>query len=479
MSYQVKQGNVFGRLGEQVGAGLASQVPKEVDRYRLSKGLNQFVQNAPNMSPMQQYTALLSIPGASENPQLIQTFGELAKQQNIRSVYGKGGRGKIDEATSVQKPPSGTDLDNVKFGNINENRPSRRGQPNLPSDYTNEESQAQALPGGVTDNPYSKKYEPSQPWTPQQLDDRIGYYLDRDPHLSLQDARNYALADEQRDLSRPAIERDVRERREGVEDKADLEFDKQLATILQKEGNQIYSDLTGDSLLNLKKAMRNDLATNPNLTEKTAAEKWIRIGKNLAEQKSILKGISGRDLSDKIQPSKKIENIKRLKSAQKVFAETGNLDEFYKTLQQGNISPQYDKDGNLIDAGSAGFGLSPGSAALIAYPRSESIKSEIRKNQNWGDMPFDKHEAMSRRFAEDIAKNMRSNDSFLAIAREMKDRNPYFNETAFFDYLRENQDNLGLNARLKRELESGVSDLFPNWGDIALFPISGRSVAHD
>ena len=66
---------------------------------------------------------------------------------------------------------------------------------------------------------------------------------------------------------------------------------------------------------------------------------------------------------------------------------------------------------------------------------------------------------------------MGPNDSFLSVAREMKHRDPlHFDERAFFDYLRENRDKYGYNPRLVREIDQGVSDFFPNWGDIALFP---------
>jgi len=41
MSYSVKPGDIAGRLGLGLGQGLAEQIPKETEHYRLSQGLRQ------------------------------------------------------------------------------------------------------------------------------------------------------------------------------------------------------------------------------------------------------------------------------------------------------------------------------------------------------------------------------------------------------------------------------------------------------
>jgi hypothetical protein len=120
-----------------------------------------------------------------------------------------------------------------------------------------------------------------------------------------------------------------------------------------------------------------------------------------------------------------------------------------------------------------GMGLSKGGAALIAYPRSEPVKNLMNK------VGAIKTPAQTRNFTEDLIKNMSPNDSVLAIARNMKQRYPGFDENAYFDYLRENQDRLGTNSRLIREINAGVSDFLPDWRDIGLFPAFTKSVAND
>lgn len=68
-------------LGNAFGEGLAEQLPKEIERYRLSNGLKNLMKNAPNQDPMQTFAEFVSIPGVIGNPQLMHTFGGLINRQ--------------------------------------------------------------------------------------------------------------------------------------------------------------------------------------------------------------------------------------------------------------------------------------------------------------------------------------------------------------------------------------------------------------
>jgi hypothetical protein len=89
-SFKVKQGSLLGRIGEGVGKGLAESLPKEMERGRLAQGLEQFAKNAANLSPTEQFTRLLQIPGIEKLPQAIQQYPEILKQQRLGESYGKG-----------------------------------------------------------------------------------------------------------------------------------------------------------------------------------------------------------------------------------------------------------------------------------------------------------------------------------------------------------------------------------------------------
>lgn len=85
-SYEVKQPNIFGRLGTGIGKGLADQVPKEIDRTRLSEGLKRLGEQK-DLNPFQQFAQLSSIPGIT--PQMIQSGSELLRQQAIINSLNK------------------------------------------------------------------------------------------------------------------------------------------------------------------------------------------------------------------------------------------------------------------------------------------------------------------------------------------------------------------------------------------------------
>ena len=82
MSYEVRQPSVSAAVGAGLGSGLSEQIPREVERYRLSSGLSRFADESKDLDPMQAMARLSAIPGIT--PQMIQTAGELLK----RRAYG-------------------------------------------------------------------------------------------------------------------------------------------------------------------------------------------------------------------------------------------------------------------------------------------------------------------------------------------------------------------------------------------------------
>jgi hypothetical protein len=468
MAQYIKQGDIFGRVGTGIGQGLAEQIPKEIERGRLASGLKELGQQK-DLTPFQQFASLSSIPGIT--PQMIQSGSELLRHQAQREAYN---RRRSDNPQSPKASPDFTDQNLNKslenFGKITSQGNLRPEV--IPSNFRSNEEQALNDSAQNIPNPLSKELIPRKPYSPEEFEDEVYDELLRNPSLSISDARDKVRERESRMMAMPEAERAQVEYSKATRSQLDDEFDNQLKTILQKEGKEIYSDLSGDSILNLKKAAYNDLTTNPRLNERSAAEKWIRKGKDLARAKSTLKEKANRDVFDKNFPSKKEETLKSLMSASKIFAETGNSNEFYDILRTENSPARY------------GFDLSPGGAAIIAYPRSEPVKKTINEYGKFRVSPNDtikgkNPSVYTRKLAQEIGKNIRPEDSLLAISTQVKQTNPDFNESAFFDYFRENQDNLGLTPHMKEELIQGVSDLTPEWGDIFLFPFFEKSVAND
>lgn len=109
MSYSIGQPSAGAQIGAGLGKGLSETIPKELDRYRLASGLERLSQESANLNPMQQLAKLSGIPGIS--PQMIQSFGELAKLQAQGQALSKLGKDKREEG-NINKPK--TQIDDLK-----------------------------------------------------------------------------------------------------------------------------------------------------------------------------------------------------------------------------------------------------------------------------------------------------------------------------------------------------------------------------
>lgn len=447
-----QQGNIFGRIGAGIGQGLSEQLPKEMERGRLAQGLQQFEQESANLNPIQQLARLSSIPGIT--PQMIQSFGELAKQQNVRNAYrnraDQYGRSNRDQ---VPMQEGGQRLD-VPFANITGNEPQRAGQPITQINQVvrpEEVSPPQANP----ENPLDQKFIPGMPWSQKRFDNEVSKELDLDPQVTVNDAIKRVSDREARELSLPEAEQKRIQYFRDVQDRIYKKFDDQLQTRLQKSGAEIYGDITGDMKINLQRSMERDLRLN-RMSEDDAVNKWTTKALDLAKTKKQFEKFAGRDFWDKINPTKKSEALEKLKSYQKIYAQSGNQEEFYNNLMSK-------------------FNLSPQGAATIAFPISKDFKSYVEKNRKKEPQKFFdpiKNAETARRYALEAEKYIKDpNASILSMAKALKDADPNFDQDSFFAQIREDWDNLGLTERQGRELPEGKSDTFPNWGDIWLLPI--------
>lgn len=473
MVQKIKQGNIFGRIGTGFGKGLAEQIPKEIERNRLQSGLEDVANQSEGLTPFQRFAKLSGVPGIT--PQAIQSGSELLRQEGIRSSFrNPTGQGQPAGA-SAQSPTMDQGQSGMPAGIPNQspdkiNRSVVQGEENIPTNFATRGAEAETNQGLVKENPSQQKFIPPIPWSPQERDDDLYREGQRHPELSFEQLQQRVADNERRYLEAPEAYREQQKYLKVLEDEADAEFDNQLETILQKKGNEIYGDLTGETLLDTKKAMRKDLATNPKLTPRTAAEKWVKKGKDFATTKRQIQTLANRDLWDSFAPGKKESTLKTLKSAQKSYDEMGRKKEFYDMLRSKNTPD-----------GGYGFDASPAGAALIAYPRSDSVKQIVQSApfRKPGQAPLSS-EKESRKIADEFAKKRTNSDSILAFVREMKDNRPYFDEITFLDYLRDNQKEFAFSPDQVNELNMPYSDYHPNWGDLALFPYFGKgSAVHD
>ncbi len=471
MAQYIKQGNLFGRIGSGIGQGLAEQLPKEIERGRLSAGLKELGEQK-GLSPFQQFAGLVS--AAHEYPQVVQSGAELLKQQQMRDAY-KRGRvpGQEYQQQNMQSSPG---LQDVNFAQLPGQFPrngSQQAQQNNQTIPSNQPRQQEALsnPSAASENPLQEKFIPADPWNQGRQEAAINEAFDRGIATTFPEAQAYANSQKDIYERTPAEYRKQLDYKKGVDKEVDERFDQQLATRLQKEGKETFADIPGDLQLKIKKKARNSVATGK-MNPEQAAEYYSTKALDLAKDKSIALKIANRDVWDRLLPKKKEETLKSLMHIAKNYADMGAEEDFYNFLKTDNLAGDVL---SLSGGAQQGMGLSPGGAAIIQYPRTPKVKSLIKNTKISNKTPSQS----TRAFAENLMKEITPQDSFLAVARQMKQQDTNFDEHAFFDYLRENEDQYGSIPRLDREVSNGVSDFFPNWRDIGLFPALGKAVTND
>lgn len=455
--------SIFGSLGKGIGKGLAEQAPKEIERHRLSSALKELSQQK-DQTPFQQFSGL--VQAAHEYPQVVQSGADLLRQQSLVDAYKKSRGNSVVPNQEQQNLQS--NLNNVQFaqqqGQIQRNQPQK--QQTIPSDYESRISEATSNVGAASENPLNEKYIPAQPWNQQRQEQSMNEAFDRGLARNFDEANDYANKQRQFYENAPEKYREALDYRKSIDNEVDKRFDDDLQTRLQKEGKESFKDVPGDLQLNIKKTARNAVATGK-MNPAQAAEYYSKKALDLVKDRNEVKKIANRDAFDRILPHKKEETLKNLKNISKTFRDMGSSEDYYNQLRDDSIDPQ---TGNKL-----GLGLSPGAAAIIAYPRSDKVKDLEKKTKIFSLRAYEN----SADFAEKLLNSMSPDDSFLAAARQMKQQDVNFDEYAFFDYLRENQDKFASNPRLNREINQGVSDFFPNWNDITLFPAFTKSVAND
>ena len=442
--------NIVKQLGSPLagaGAGLAEQLPKEIDRYRLSQGLQNLAQNAPNQSALQNYLQAASIYGIS--PQTLQGLPDVLKQEgsrnfikNYKPASGSASASQAENETPETQFKSKLD---VGFGRNEPNRISPKGE-ERPSDFVNEEAKATAdrtLPGR---NPLSAELIPKKPWTQDKKLSEMAAMQEQNPQATFDDLSRLADEKEARELAQPEAEQKIDSYFEDKKKKADSEFDRQLSVKLQKTGADTYADLPGEMQLSLKRGMINDLISNKNLNEESAANKWSEIGLNNAKALKELETLSHHSYFEK--PS---TILQKLKTIQKPFAKAGNKESYEKYL-------------------TSTFDFSPQRSAQIAYPYTDKISNFIDSTKRTRGYIPGEMDRESRKRAIEVQKLITSEDSILAIARGIKDKDPYFDEKSFFDQIRENIDALPFTPKQILDMGIAESSPIPKWADLWYFP---------
>lgn len=423
--YEVKQPNIFGRIGSGIGKGLAEQFPKEMERGRLSHGLQNFEKESGNLTPLQQYTRLAAIPGIT--PQMIQALPEVLKQQNFSNSLLQGANNRNEQVSNPYKSVNAQPQQNESGGVTTRKGIEETLQPYISPTYDEQVFQAEK------DFPQLFKTNPKE--AIQAIQDRE----------NLKEKRNLQYQTQRQNEQK--IQKDI----------GDV-LDTQRRDANVKIPENVYSDIKD-------KAINSVLAKElggEGLTDQQANKKYRDNLNEVSRQYESMNTLASGDL-----PMRSPSEIRRnLKSLREDFKKRDDLRNFADTLVGVNK-------------------LSYPLAYHEAFPPSEI--PELSKTLNkipdvnpvvsFNKGYFEKNktdykpDAILKQITPKLAKDMGKEGSPLAISEELSSKG--YDPSYFMDYLNNNREKLDLTGRQSDELTK-PRNFLPTLDDLWLFKLSGQ-----
>ena len=408
----------WARAGDMAGKSLAEAIPKETSRLRLSEGLTDLANNKENLSPEQYLAKVASIPGALDNPQLIQSFGELARQRQ------KGeGLKKVGESNRNA-------FENVK----------KSSEKSLPG-----KSITTTTPIEATTKPYIRR-------TNEENLARASELYDQNPQLypNPQDAISAAYQEDQQNA---AINSDLQAQRRGEQD-VQSKVEQELAT----QAKNLGVELPGNVLSDIQDKAIDDVRTGKR-TEKEAAKFYGKELDGISRDYKALESVG----NWKLLTASPEGNKKTLRSIRDGFKERGDLENYADSLVGINK-------------------LSPSKAAYLAYPVSDNkevnniihgLPNITPKASMLEKGHVNEKDREKRNFStfEKLAPLLQKSEaSPLAIKEELNAKG--YDGNGWLDYVTKHRKSLNLNERQGRELDKPRNNA-SSIDDIWMFTWSG------
>lgn len=456
--------SAFGQAASGFGAGmlnkLSEEIPKRMEEKRLSQGLQALAQDGPNLSNTEYIARLESIPGVSAEGK--RQLSEAKQKENLNNAYRPQpkyenrfttqGKSTYQDSEKAEKNEAAELLqtrkdrqtrEDISFGNFNKNSPNKSGSVRADNVISGEVG----VPSIGPKNPVAPEALPTGRSTPEQANAEIGDLIQRGLAPDVPTAMAMQKENEQRRIDQSETVRAQNEYLNTEQGKARQKFNTQLSLKLHKLNlADTLNDISGDMQNNLVRGMERDLAKNPKLSVDDAVNDWTNRGLQLAKTKTqFLTLADGIGFSDYFSDAK--EN--KLKEYSTIFERAGNSEEYDKLLQSE-------------------VGLSPQASASISYPRSDGAAKAVKSYKPNTTLSLDGRDKQARNVVAHLDRNISESDSLLAIAKDLRDKDPFFDQKAFFEQLGLEKDLLRLTERQRLEIAEGVSGTFPNWNDFLI-----------
>jgi hypothetical protein len=424
--YTVKQPNIFGRIGTGIGKGLAEQLPKEMERGRLSAGLQQFEKESGDLTPLQQYTRLAAIPGIT--PQMIQALPEVLKQQNQAKAL-------IEQGNASNNPPP------------------------FPSQGATQENQPSA---GLATRPgleaTRKGYIPP---TYQQILARAGKLYNENSKLYGNDPQKAIAAAQQEAQQEQNINQAYQQQRLGeqnIQNAVQGNLQTQAGLLNAKVPGNVYSDIEQRAV----KAVLPKEEGGEGLTDQEAKIKYGNELDEVSRQYQAMHTIASPGEALK-PPAEVRRGIKTLR------------EDFKKRKDLRNFAD------NLISVNK----LSPSLAYNVAYPTSEisdlskllnkipDVNPTTSSSKGFLETEASDYnaDAILKQMTPKLAEYMGKEGSPLSISQELYSKG--YDPSYFMNYLNDNREKLELTSRQSDELTK-PRNFLPTLDDLWLFKLSGQ-----
>lgn len=374
----LEQNDPFGRIGSEFGKGLAQQIPKEIERKRLSEGIKKF---SPELAEA------YNVPGVLDNPQVAQQLMQYVQSNRAKEAV----RGRQS---------SGMPGINV---------PNAIQEARIPGQQGSQSSQ---------ERPTQFNRESSNYLRPDSADEIDRKAVDLSDRTGLPFSQAQEI--EQRNSDKRIASESAFEARASL---GSQEFNKELDSILQKQGLESNNDIPYEMRTEYDNLVRNDIdnGASPIQAAKSRAKQLLDIAK-VRQQLST-------EAVKKFYSTTPSASRKSIRDIRKAYKDVGKL-ELYKQDLTSKV------------------GMSPSYASSVAFPVSEhpEIKSEISKVSENPKKTFDK-----------IVSSLGKNDSLQSIAVALENKGGRGTGERFFDTIRALNfaNDVDLTERQARELNEG------------------------
>jgi hypothetical protein len=401
---KISQGNIFGRIGSALGQGLAQQLPKEIERGRLSSSLKNLNAQSKkeNLSPFEQFTGLVS--SAHDYPQVIQSGSDILRQQGM--LQGAQGRRNQDQEA------------------FNEIRNARSQNPRSENK------------GLVNTQNTQAALEPAIPKQLGELQDRAVQLHDENPGLypDWKSAMEGAALEDQQRVGQNKAQQEARHIQKGLE----TDIRKELAGLRQSANVEI-----------------------PDNIYQKIEDKTIDAIRNGEDELTAAK--EGRDSLDKI--SRDYKSIDAFGNLTLLAAKPKEVKNAIKGLRKA-FKDNGDTAENLADSLVAKNGLSNKYANYLANPPEGKIDKTLSSAPSLKRpfvlpipgvplIPFNLKtpnvEEKSLNMSKKLGAMLEKNDSPLAIGYLLEQKG--YDPEVWRNYLSENQKELNLSQSQARELQ--------------------------